>query len=104
MWPHFEVPDEELFDFKVNPVSPYDAAELDDMDMINSLLAEIDMDDTLQDLHLRLREKREDARANETLHSVLSNVMKSSLKLQSPSHADKKKHFSKQTKGRLNLP
>ncbi|KAJ0407602.1 hypothetical protein ATCC90586_006245 [Pythium insidiosum] len=62
-----EIPDEELFDPALHPLTQDELAELEQIDEINELLAELDIMETHQELHYKLVELTREKRASSDL-------------------------------------
>jgi len=76
--PKTKIPDEEIFDTKKYPVSQQDGDELEEVDRINALFAEFDDMETHEELHYRLQQKTQDARATVSIDAIISNIMRQS--------------------------
>jgi hypothetical protein len=69
-----EIPDEELFDSNFHPLSPEELLELEQVDEINSMLADLELMDIHQDLyqdHQKAREVRTASDVDADIYSLL---------------------------------
>ncbi|GAB9471393.1 hypothetical protein Gpo141_00008607 [Globisporangium polare] len=70
-----EVPDEELFDAKFHPLSTEELLELEQVDEINSMLVDLDLMETHQELYQEHQKSRE-LRSPSDVDEELQNLMK----------------------------
>lgn len=69
-----EIPDEELFDAKFHPLTPEELLELEQVDEINSMLADLELMETHQELyqeHQKSRELRSPSDVDDELQSLI---------------------------------
>ncbi|TMW69233.1 hypothetical protein Poli38472_001389 [Pythium oligandrum] len=77
---YHEIPDEELFDPKMHPLTEQELAELEQIDEINELLAELDIMETHQELHHKLAEFTKEKRVSSDFDAEIHNLMTKSAK------------------------
>ena len=75
--PKYEVCDEELF---LAPISARDSAEMEDMELINVLLADLEHEEAREELKYRLHVKQQQLHARRKVHLGFANLQKSSNK------------------------
>ncbi|DBA01731.1 TPA: hypothetical protein N0F65_010141 [Lagenidium giganteum] len=78
---HLNIPDEELFDSKFHPMTPEELLELDQVDEINEILAELELLETQEELHRRLTEKARDLRSNSDVEAEIRSLLAKSKKV-----------------------
>jgi hypothetical protein len=76
----YEVPDEELFNPAFFPLSNDEMAELEQVDEINEMLAELDVLETHEELHHKLQEVTRATRANSDVEGEIHSRMTKSTK------------------------
>ncbi|KAJ0406409.1 hypothetical protein P43SY_007017 [Pythium insidiosum] len=91
-----EIPDEELFDPALHPLTQDELAELEQIDEINELLAELDIMETHQELHYKLveltREKRASSDVDAEIISLMTKSTKTKDRVKSPRMPKKQMH------------
>jgi hypothetical protein len=71
-----EIPDEELFDSNFHPLSPEELLELEQVDEINSMLADLELMETHQELYQEHQKAREVRAASDVDEGIYSLVKK----------------------------
>ncbi|CAI5717792.1 unnamed protein product [Peronospora farinosa] len=80
---HLEIPDEELFDPDFYPLSATEMQELEQVDEINEILAELELMEHQQELHYKLSEKTRELRSNSDEDAEIYNWMTRTTKAKS---------------------
>ncbi|CEG36995.1 uncharacterized protein PHALS_04461 [Plasmopara halstedii] len=94
----FEIPDEELFDPAYYPLTATEMLELEQVDEINEILAELDLMESHQELHYKLSEKTRDLRSGSDVDAEIYSMMAKTSKAKSysakpQSHCHNKNNF-----------
>lgn len=69
------IPDEELFDAKYHPLSPEELLELEQVDEINAMLADLDLLETHQELHNEIHSKFREVRSASDVEKEMQSLM-----------------------------
>jgi|UPI00043FA086 hypothetical protein len=69
-----DIPDEELFDAKLHPLTAEELAELEQIDEVNNLLAELDIMETHQELHHQVAEFRKEKQSSNEYEIEVRNL------------------------------
>ncbi|CAH0488643.1 unnamed protein product [Peronospora farinosa] len=91
-----EIPDEELFDPDFYPLSATEMQELEQVDEINEILAELELMEHQQELHYKLSEKTRELRSNSDEDAEIYNWMTRTTKAKSCS-TKQQVHFQKKS-------
>ncbi|KAL3663191.1 hypothetical protein V7S43_011601 [Phytophthora oleae] len=81
--PMSEIPDEELFDPAFYPLSAMEMQELEQVDEINEILAELDLMESHQELHYKLSEKTRELRSSSDMDAEIYSMMAKAAKAKS---------------------
>lgn len=94
-----EIPDEELFDAKFHPLSDDELRELEQVDEINAMLADLDLLETHEDLYLAAHTQpaTEWSRSDDDVSSLMK-------KLSTNGSAGKRSEFTKHSNSSSRLP
>lgn len=76
-----EIPDEELFDPSYYPMTAQEMLELEQVDEVNEILAELDLMETHQELHHKIAQKTRDLRSNSDVDAEIRSLMAKSTKV-----------------------
>lgn len=76
-----EIPDEELFDPTFYPMTADEMRELEQVDEINEMLAELELMETHQELHHKINEKTRELRSNSDVDAEIRSLMAKSSKV-----------------------
>jgi hypothetical protein len=87
-----EVPDEELFDPAFYPLSETEMQELEQVDEVNEILAELELMESHQELLFKLSEKTRELRSSSDVDAEMYNWMAKSSQQQQV-HVPKKSAF-----------
>ncbi|ETI42554.1 hypothetical protein F441_12353 [Phytophthora nicotianae CJ01A1] len=95
--PLAEIPDEELFDPAYYPLTATEMLELEQVDEINEILAELDLMESHQELHHKLTQKTRELRSSSDVDAEIYSMMAKAAKAKSFSskqiHLQKKNSF-----------
>lgn len=70
-----EIPDEELFDSTYYPMTADEMLELEQVDEINEMLAELEIMETHQELHHKINVKTRELRSNSDVDAEIRSLM-----------------------------
>ncbi|OWY96123.1 hypothetical protein PHMEG_00033695 [Phytophthora megakarya] len=104
--PVAEIPDEELFDPAFYPLTATEMLELEQVDEINEILAELDLMESHQELHYKLSEKTRDLRSSSDVDAEIYSMMAKAAKAKAFSkqvHLQKKNSFHNKRNMRSSL-
>ncbi|GMF12669.1 unnamed protein product [Phytophthora lilii] len=90
-----EIPDEELFDPAYYPLTVTEMLELEQVDEINEILAELDLMESHQELHYKLSEKTREARTSSDVDAEIYSMMAKAAKAKSFSSSKQALHLQK---------
>ncbi|KAI9918096.1 hypothetical protein PsorP6_013084 [Peronosclerospora sorghi] len=76
-----EIPDEELFDPAFYPLSETEMQELEQVDEINEILAELDLLESHEELHYKLSEMTRERRSSSDVDAEICNMMAKAMKI-----------------------
>jgi hypothetical protein len=89
-----EIPDEELFDPTYYPMTADEMLELEQVDEINEMLAELEIMESHQELHHKITVKTRDLRSNSDVDAEIRSLMAKASKVNDyEAQAQKKKGF-----------
>ncbi|KAF4318383.1 hypothetical protein BBO99_00007450 [Phytophthora kernoviae] len=92
-----EIPDEELFDPAFYPLTATEMLELEQVDEVNEVLAELEIMESHQELHHKLSEKTRELRSSSDVDAEIYSMMAKAAKAKSFSktvHLQKKNSFN----------
>jgi len=69
------IPDDELFDAKFHPLTPEELLELEQVDEINAMLADLELREPHQELHSQVHEKLREMRTVSDVDAELLSLM-----------------------------
>ncbi|KAE9232729.1 hypothetical protein PF004_g9838 [Phytophthora fragariae] len=90
-----EIPDEELFDPAYHPLTATEMLELEQVDEINEILAELDLMESHQELHYKLGEKTRELRSSSDMDAEIYSMMAKAAKAKSFSASKQTVHLQK---------
>ncbi|TDH73883.1 uncharacterized protein CCR75_002952 [Bremia lactucae] len=73
--PMDEIPDEELFDPALYPITATEMNELEQVDEVNEILAELDLLESHQELYYKLNEKTHKLRSSSDVDAEIYSLM-----------------------------
>lgn len=71
----YGIPEDQLFDAMYHPMTPEEVLELEQVDEINSMLAELELMETHQELHHSLHEKAKELRMASDVDAEIQSLM-----------------------------
>ncbi|TDH73888.1 uncharacterized protein CCR75_002955 [Bremia lactucae] len=89
--PVVEIPDEELFDSAYYPMTDAEIMELEQVDEVNEILAELELMECHQELHFKLSEKTRELRSSSDVDAEIYSLMSKTSR--SKSFSSKPKNF-----------
>lgn len=96
VYSHLPDCEEELFNPLLFPMSQEELEELEIVEEINDLLAELDLMEAEEELKYLVRKKQEDLKANASVDSVIQNVLNRARNQERAKDLSKQKRHQKQ--------